>query len=130
MLLKYYSLKYVFSIKITMLRNVLQSVNVVAYEFSSYFYLFRFRMFLDMNGKITIGKSKSSLLLRSFVINPPLLLISRCKSRYGSDLSASYLLTHPRVVNKERLKSNRYSKNSRIGYRFIFFVNKYFWARR
>ena len=36
-------------------------------------------MLLHINGEFIIGKSMSSLLLKSFALNPPLLSISRCK---------------------------------------------------
>ena len=47
-------------------------------------------MLLGINGKLTMGKSKSSLLL-SFVLNTPFLSISGCKSRYEVDLSVSVI---------------------------------------
>ena len=44
-------------------------------------------MLLHINGKFTMGKLKSSLYLKSFVLYRPSLSISRCRSRYEAEKS-------------------------------------------
>ena len=44
---------------------------------------------LHINGKFTMRKLKSSLLSSNFVLNRPSLSISRCRSRYETDLSVT-----------------------------------------
>jgi len=49
-------------------------------------------MLLQINGKFTMGKLKSSPLLSSYVLNRPSLSISGCMSRYEADLYV-YMVT-------------------------------------